>query len=206
MRASSRRPSCLSAWPRPKWPYAADGSISSSRSKALRRARVLPAVVVGPRERLDDRALAWLEAVGALEQHRRLRVMTALAAAPRRAGRAHRRSRARRARTAAPAPRDCRPALPSRANADTRAWHLSGQEEVPGGERHASRSSFARRGLGVMPGIRPRLAIGWPSISFRSPVKSIGSRAGDVRADRVRVDRRALRLEVTDALGVRALR
>jgi ADP-ribose pyrophosphatase len=32
VRASRRRPSCLSAWPSPKWPYAAEGSMTSSSS------------------------------------------------------------------------------------------------------------------------------------------------------------------------------
>ena len=37
--------------------------------------------------------------------------------------------------------------------------------------------TFRKPGLFVNPGIRPRFAIGLPSISFRSPVKSIGGAA-----------------------------
>ena len=40
--------------------------------------------------------------------------------------------------------------------------------------RHDRRSTSRKRGLSVSPGIRPRLAIGRPSICFRSPVKSMG--------------------------------
>ena len=39
--------------------------------------------------------------------------------------------------------------------------------------RYRARSTGLRRGERVMPGIRPRLAIGRPSISLMSPVKSI---------------------------------
>ena len=60
------------------------------------------------------------------------------------------------------------------------------------------------RGESVTPGMRPRLAIGRPSISLMSPVKSIGVAPADVRADGVRVDRRAGLLEVADALRVEA--
>ena len=41
--------------------------------------------------------------------------------------------------------------------------------------RQAARSSGLRRVDGVGPGIRPRLAMGRPSISLMSPVKSIGA-------------------------------
>lgn len=40
--------------------------------------------------------------------------------------------------------------------------------------RQAARSTRLSLGLEVIPGIRPRLAIGRPSISLMSPVKSIG--------------------------------
>ena len=40
--------------------------------------------------------------------------------------------------------------------------------------RNGARSTGCSRGDSVMPGIRPRLAIGRPSISLMSPVKSIG--------------------------------
>ena len=63
-----------------------------------------------------------------------------------------------------------------------------------------------RRGLSVRPGIRPRFAIGVPSISLMSPVKSIGVAPGDVRADGERVHGRALLREVADAVGGQAAR
>jgi hypothetical protein len=44
----------------------------------------------------------------------------------------------------------------------------------PQPSRHSDRSTGRRRGDGVRPGILPRLAIGRPSISLMSPVKSIG--------------------------------
>ena len=44
----------------------------------------------------------------------------------------------------------------------------------PQPSRQSDRSTGRRRGDGVRPGIRPRLAIGRPSISLMSPVKSIG--------------------------------
>ena len=40
--------------------------------------------------------------------------------------------------------------------------------------RYGISSIRSRRGFSVRPGIRPRLAIGLPSISLRSPVKSMG--------------------------------
>ena len=40
--------------------------------------------------------------------------------------------------------------------------------------RQVVRSTTCNLGLGVSPGIRPRLAIGCPSISLMSPVKSMG--------------------------------
>ena len=54
-----------------------------------------------------------------------------------------------------------------------------GQDVRPGGGvqtalRQAARSTRFNLGLAVVPGIRPRLAIGRPSISLMSPVKSIG--------------------------------
>src|SRR6185312_7052969 len=44
----------------------------------------------------------------------------------------------------------------------------------PQPSRYAARSTDFSRGDSVIPGIRPRLAIGRPSISLMSPVKSIG--------------------------------
>ena len=81
-RASSRRPSILSDWPRPKWPYCARRIDVEQLAEGLRRALVLAAVVVGARQRLDDRALARLEPVGALEQHGGLGVVARLRSAP----------------------------------------------------------------------------------------------------------------------------
>ena len=44
----------------------------------------------------------------------------------------------------------------------------------PYGSRHSARATGRSLGLSVRPGIRPRFAIGRPSISLMSPVKSIG--------------------------------
>ncbi len=52
--------------------------------------------------------------------------------------------------------------------------HVGAGGPVQAPLRQAARSTLASLGLGVMPGIRPRLAIGRPSISLMSPVKSIG--------------------------------
>ena len=49
----------------------------------------------------------------------------------------------------------------------------SGRLTTPSGARQSG-GHGRRRGESVRPGIRPRLAIGWPSISLMSPVKSIG--------------------------------
>ena len=64
-----------------------------------------------------------------------------------------------------------RPAVagaPGRSTASSPGSPGLGREPVASGRRGA------RRGLGVTPGMRPRLAIGAPSISLRSPVKSMG--------------------------------
>ena len=51
------------------------------------------------------------------------------------------------------------------------------KEREPKEVRMTNKPAYTIRlslGLGVMPGVRPRLAIGLPSISCRSAVKSIG--------------------------------
>ena len=139
--------------------------------------------------------LPRLQPVGALEDDRRLRVMPSVRAARGRAGAGRTRSRARPRRRR---PRRCRRA-PSpgwwhgraKSVADRRPTWAAAQPS-----RYAARSTGWSRGESVRPGIRPRLAIGC-AVDLLDVAGEVDRRgAADVRADRVRVDRRAGLLEV----------
>ncbi len=126
---------------------------------------VLARVEVRATERLEDRGLAGLRAVGALEDDRRLGVMPSveqlLAPLEQLVG-------ALRGRVVG-AGLAVRPVFVVHAEMVARNRASRRQRS-----RYADRSTGFNRGESVMPGIRPRLAIGRPSISLMSPVKSIG--------------------------------
>jgi hypothetical protein len=157
----------------------------------LRGPRVLSAVVVSPPERLDDRPLVRLQACGALEDDGGLRVVPpsqqGVAALKQAVGRlALGQERELGALVGLGIAAAIRifavgigpvglGTLGWLAHARYRATTADGGSRDGSRQlRQASRSTGSRRGLGVVPGIRPRLAMGRPSISFRSPVKSIG--------------------------------
>ena len=136
----------------------------------------LARVEVGPAERLEDRALARLEPVGPLEDDGGLGVVPLGRAVAGRAGGGRRRSRGsvgvgprrRVARTACARWWHGASRWPPAVDAGARS--AAGYRLAVGGEVHRPGAA----GESVRPGIRPRLAIGWPSISLMSPVKSIG--------------------------------
>src|SRR3954454_3672137 len=106
---------------------------------------MLSAVVVGAPKRLDDRALPRFETRCTFEDDRSLCVVTVL----------HERL----------------PSLQQLVGGLVVLHRIGVGRQVAIQSR---RSTRCNRGLGVSPGMRPRLAIGLPSISLRSPVKSIG--------------------------------
>ena len=167
--------------------------------RALRLARV----EVRAAERLEDRALARLEAVGPLEDDRRLRVMApieqSVTALEQVVGGL---ALVRVVRCLVGSSRT--PWTDGGTDARRGATSPGRWVSLPLAIRR--RSTGSRRGDSVRPGMRPRLAIGCPSISLMSPVKSIGVGAADVRADGVRIDRRPGLLEVADAVRREAAR
>lgn len=126
----------------------------------------LATVEVGPTECLDDRGPAGLEKRRPLEDDRRLGVMAAaeevMAALE------------ELVRGLALVGRG----LVLVAGRTIKVHNPDGRMNCPAGgqscARQSARMTGRRRGLAVVPGIRPRLAIGRPSISLMSPVKSIG--------------------------------
>ena len=143
---------------------------------------MLAGVVVGPAERLEDRALARLEAVGPLEDDRGLGVVAALeqrvAALEQLVG-----GLALARPGSGVGARRLSDVIVLVGRVDPSRNGYTNAERLPAARR--DRAGYAvpprRRGRpaaaageSVRPGIRPRLAIGRPSISLMSPVKSIG--------------------------------
>ena len=112
-------------------------------------------VEAGTAERLEDRGLAGFQAVRPLQDHGGLGVVAppeqVLAAAQERVRR-----------------------LAVVRGIGIRDLVLHGGMVPRVQSRQVARSSVWSRGLAVIPGMRPRLAIGLPSISLMSPVKSMG--------------------------------
>ena len=151
----------------------------------------LAGVEVRPPERLEDRALARLEPVCALEDDRGLGVMPPveqrLAALEQLVGAfGSSSSGASSGREDSHGPMVARTAREPPSDAQARASALAVRRQVHG----------LQPGRIGQPGIRPRLAIGCAVDLLDVAGEVDRRRAADVRADRVRIDRRAGLLEV----------
>ena len=133
--------------PEPKVGVVGQGVPIDDLPESIRREGVRALVEVGLAERLQDRGLARLEAAGSFEHY----------------GRGARMSLREQPR-----------ATPKELIGGVSLPGVAGFAWTGSHERYGMSSIRSRRGFSVRPGIRPRFAMGRPSISFRSPVKSMG--------------------------------
>ncbi len=134
------------------------------------RAFVLTGVVVRPPERLEDRAAVRLQPIGPFQHDRGLSVMATVEECVAALEQVVRALWIVIVRT----PLVGSLAVVLHARMVARVGSRVRQRSAAYASRYAARSTDTSLGDSVRPGMRPRLAMGVPSITLMSPVKSIG--------------------------------